>query len=321
MLRPVARASLCVALLLLPTPGCTGHDAHREAEQTPPHVVFVTGDEEYRSEKSMPMIARILHRNYGIRVTICYAVDPETGFINPDYLAGIQGLEALEAADLAVFFIRFRQLPDDQLQQVLDYVNSGRPIVGLRTSTHAFRYPEDDPRSRWNDAFGTDVFGQKWITHHGHHGTRPLTEVSVIQGKQDHPILRGVTPFQAYSWLYHVDGGEYRLHGDCDPLLSGHSLKSNHLEELEKFPLDNPVAWTKSYQGAKVFFTTLGHPYDFHETAMRKLLVNSILWGLDREDRIPPGGASVDLTGEYEPADAAFGGYKPGQRPQQVEPQ
>ena len=320
MSRPVFREGLWVALLLLLTPGCSRHDAPQETGETPFHVVFVTGDEEYRSEESMPMIARILHHHYGMRVTICYAVDPQTGSINPDYLEGIEGLEALEEADLAVFFIRFRQLPEDQLQRIFDYVNSGRPMVGLRTSTHAFRYLQDDPRSRWNDAFGTDVFGQKWITHHGHHGTRPLTAVSVIQGKQDHPILRGVTPFQAYSWLYHVDGGEHLLQGDCDPLLSGHSLKSNHLEELERFPLDNPVAWTKSYQGAKVFFTTLGHPYDFLEPAMRKLLVNSILWGLGREDRIPTAGARVELTREYEPSDAAFGGYRPGQRPEQVEP-
>ena len=319
MLRPVSREGLCVALLLLPIPGCSLHDANRTKEEAPPHVVFVTGDEEYRSEESMPMIARILHHHYGMRVTICYAVDPETGSINPNYLEGIMGLEALEEADLAVFFIRFRQLPDDQLQRILDYVNSGRPMLGLRTSTHAFRYDEEDPRSRWNDAFGTEVFGQKWITHHGHHGTRPLTDVSVIQGKQNHPILRGVTPFQAYSWLYHVDGGEHRLQGDCDPLLSGHSLQSNHVDKLDKFPLDNPVAWTKSYRGAKVFFTTLGHPYDFHEPAMRKLLVNGILWGLGREERIPAGGTRVELTGEYEPSDAAFGGYRQGQEPRQVE--
>ena len=320
MLRPVSRESLWVTLLLLLTCGCRRHDVARETHEPPPHVVFVTGDEEYRSEESMPMIARILRHHYGMRVTICYAVDPETGSINPNYLEGIEGLEALEEANLAVFFIRFRQLPDDQLQQILHYVNSGRPIVGLRTSTHAFRYQKDDPRSRWNDVFGTEVFGQKWITHHGHHGTRPLTAVSVIQGKQDHPILRGVTPFQAYSWLYHVDGGEHRLQGDCDPLLSGHSLKSSHLEELGKFPLDNPVAWTKSYRSAQVFFTTLGHPYDFREPAMRKLLVNSILWGLGREDRIPTRGARVELAGEYAPSDAAFGGYRRGQGPEQVEP-
>ena len=318
MLRSISRKHLWAMVLLLPIPGCGQHAATRTEEEALPHVVFVTGDEEYRSEESMPMIGRILRHHYGMRVTICYAVDPETGTINPDYLEGIEGLEALEEADLAVFFIRFRQLPDDQLQRILDYVNSGRPMVGLRTSTHAFRYDKEDPRSHWNDAFGTEVFGQKWITHHGHHGTRPLTAVSLIQGKQDHPILRGLTPFHAYSWLYHVDGGEHRLQGDCAPLLSGHSLQSNHLERLDKFPLYNPVAWTKSYRGAKVFFTTLGHPYDFREPAMRKLLVNGILWGLGREDHIPAGGARVELTGEYEPSDAASGGYRQGQEPQQV---
>ena len=284
-----------------------------------PHVVFVTGDEEYRSEESMPMIAGILHQHYGMRVTICYAVDPDTGMVNPDYRKGLEGLEALDEADLAVFFLRFRQLPEEQLQRVLAYVSSGRPIVGLRTSTHAFGYDQDDPRSRWNDDFGATVFGQKWISHHGHHGTRPLTAVSAWEGKQGHPILRGMMPFQAYSWLYHVHGGDHRLQGDSDPLLNGRSLKSNHMEELDLYPLDNPVAWTKSYRGARIFFTTLGHPYDFREPAMRRLLVNGIFWALGLEDRIPVGGANVDLIAEYAPSDAAFGGYRRGQEPRQMQ--
>ena len=307
---------LSLALVLF-LGSCTLPGLHRD--ETVPHVVFLTGDEEYRSEESMPMIAEILHRNYGVRVTICYAVDPETGMVNPDYLAGVEGLEALDDADLTVFFLRSRKFPDEQLEKVLEYVNSGRPSVGLRTSTHAFRYDGDDPRSRWNDEFGSAVFGQKWITHHGHHGTRPLTAVSLVKGKRGHPILRGVAPFDAHSWLYHVQGGEQRLQGDCDPLLNGHSLESNHMEELDLYPLENPVAWTKTYRGARVFFTTLGHPYDFREPAMRKLLVNGIFWALGLEDQIPAGGSNVDLMEGYAPSDAAFGGYKRGQKPSQVE--
>jgi hypothetical protein len=107
--------------------------------------VFVTGDDEYRSEVSMPMIAKILEARHGFKCTVVYAVDPSTGQRNPKYQQNIEGLEALKSADLAVFFLRFRALPDKQLKMILDYVNSGRPIVGLRTSTHAFRYPVDQP--------------------------------------------------------------------------------------------------------------------------------------------------------------------------------
>ena len=102
----------------------------------------------------------------------------------------IEGLEALETADLMVMFTRFRALPDAELNRILAYVKSGKPMVGFRTSTHAFLYPEGSPHTDLNDGFGRDVFGQKWITHHGHtlddRGGRCSAEAG------SHPILRGV---------------------------------------------------------------------------------------------------------------------------------
>lgn len=295
---------------------------------TPPahaqHVVFVTGDEEYRSEESMPMLARILKRDYGVRVTVLYSLD-ERGFIDPNNLTSIPGLAALDSADLMVMFTRFRALPDSQLRHILDFADSGRPMVGFRTATHAFRYPEDSPHAELNAEWPRRVFGQRWIVHHGHFddGGRPLTAVRPLSWRTSHPILRGVGEFQAYSWLYHVDGGGDELHGDSRPLLVGEALRSNHAEkgELDRYPLTNPVAWTKSHTGrsgrtARVFFTTLGHPYDFREEAMRKLALNGILWALGMEDRIPPEGARADPVGEYDPNNSGFGeAYKQGQRP------
>ena len=84
-----------------------------------PNVVFVTGDDEYRSEVSMPMIAKILEAKHGFKCPVIYAVDPGTGKPNPKYQQNIEGLEALKTADLAVFFLRFRALPDDQLKLIL----------------------------------------------------------------------------------------------------------------------------------------------------------------------------------------------------------
>jgi type 1 glutamine amidotransferase len=257
-----------------------------------PHVVFVTGDDEYRSEISMPMIARILERRHGFRCSIARAVDPATGKANPKFKTNIEGLDALKTADLAVIFVRFRALPDDQLKRILDYVDSGRPVVGLRTATHSFLYPSGDPRSRWNDGFGIEVFGQKWITHHGHSSR---TDVSVIEEAKDHPILRGVpSSFECASWLYHVAP----LVGDCRPLLEGKSIASEKKgKDLERYPPRQPVAWTKSHKGGRVFFTTLGHPKDFEQPAMRRLLVNGIIWALGRE--VPAGGASADPVEDY----------------------
>lgn len=183
-----------------------------------------------------------------------------------------------------VIFTRFRKLPKEQREYITDYAESGKPIVGFRTATHTFKY--DDPDLvYWNDAWPAKVFGQQWIVHHGHFddGKNPLTEVSILNA--EHPILKGVTPFKAYSWLYHVDGGDWKLNGDPELLLEGKSLKSKHQMDgkLNEFPLTNPVAWTKGYTGssgkeARVFFTTLGHPYDFTMEPMRKLALNGIFW-------------------------------------------
>ena len=160
---------LLLLLLLAPAPAAAQH------------VVFVTGDEEYRSEESMPMLARILKRDYGFRVTVLYSLD-ERGVIDPNNVASIPGLAALTDADLMVMFTRFRALPDSQLRHIVEYAESGRPMVGFRTATHAFSYPDDSPHQDMNEDWPRRVFGQKWIVHHGHFddGGRPLTAVEPV---------------------------------------------------------------------------------------------------------------------------------------------
>ena len=314
---PVAmRTIVLIALLFV----CV-HSAIGQAAD-PPHIVFVTGDEEYRSEESMPMLARILQRDYGFAVSVTYALNAE-GYIDPNVLDNIEGLKLLEEADMMVLFTRFRALPDSQAQYILDFAESGRPMAGFRTTTHAFLYKDDPEREHLNNEWPTKVFGQQWITHHGHFddGSLPLTRVEVIDSMKAHPILRGVSDFDAYSWLYHVHGGDHRLYGDSAPLLMGTALKSNHAnnDRLDRFPINNPVAWTKTYTGtsnatARVFFTTLGHPYDFKDESMRRLALNGILWALEYE--IPDGGARADTAAPYEPNNSGFGDkFKPNMRP------
>lgn len=290
----------------------------------PIHIVFVTGGEEYRSEESMPMLARLAKRELNAKVTICYALD-SLGFVDPNRLDHIAGLEALESADLMVIMTRFRALPEEERNYIANYVESGKPIVGFRTATHALKY-EDPELEYWNNEWPTKVFGQQWITHHGHFddGNNPLTEVYEI-GKK-HPILNGFKSIRAYSWLYHVDGGDWQLYGDSEPLLEGRSLKSKHEMDgnLDKYPLSNPVAWTKSYTGSKgikarVFFTTLGHPFDFKIPEVRKLALNGIFWALGKEQDIPLDGTNVVLDFAYEPNNSGFGKqYKPNLRPIQI---
>lgn len=260
-----------------------------------PHIVFVAGDHEYRSEVTLPLIAGILESQHGFRTSLVMPVDAD-GKMDPKADRSLQGLEALADADLAVFYLRWRTLPDDQMTKIIDYVNSGRPMVGLRTTTHAFRNQEGE-FARWNDGFGRDVFGQRWITHHGGRST-----TAVFPAVTPHPVLRGIEPFVGRSWLYHVTP----LQGeDVQILLLGRAIGSNRPEDGDHQHIQ-PVAWTKTYTGdtgrtARVFFTTLGHPEEFADINMRRLVINGIYWSLSKEAEIPEDGTRADLTGDYEP--------------------
>jgi type 1 glutamine amidotransferase len=289
-------------------------------EKEVPYIVFVTGDEEYRSEESMPMLAKMVERELGARTKVLFALD-SNGIINPNINDNIGGLEALEDADMMVLFTRWRKLPDDQAKYITDFAESGKPMVGFRTSTHAFQYGDDSLRQHLNNDWPVAVFGQQWITHHGHFedGHDPLTSVSIIEDQTGHPILRGVQAFDAYSWLYHVDGGDWSINPNTRHLLEGKSLRSQHEMDgnLDKFPLTNPVAWTNTYKGARVFFTTLGHPYDWKNENMRRLTLNGIFWALNRADEIPEGGLDPTIIGTYEPNNSGFGElFKQGRRPE-----
>ena len=91
----------------------------------------------------MPQMAKILAKHHGFKSTVLFAIDPKTGAIDPETLDNIPGLDALASADLMVLFTRFRELPDDQMKHIVDYTNSGKPIIGLRTATHAFNYKKN----------------------------------------------------------------------------------------------------------------------------------------------------------------------------------
>lgn len=271
-----------------------------EGKKEPKHLVFVTGDHEYKSEISMPMLARILEEQHGFKITVLYSGEPG-GKNDPQFEYNISGLEVLEEADLAIFFLRWRKLPQEQLDRILNYVNSGKPVMGFRTSTHSFNY-EGGEMAAWNDDFGAKVFGQRWITHNGH---RTSTNVQIEKEAANHPILRGVdSTFWVNSWLYNVTP----LVGDYQPLMTGYSVNGMNPgdPEFRGEKGRQPVAWIKTYTGtsgkkARVFFTTLGHPWDFKHESMRKLAVNGVYWSLGMENQIPANGPSVEIAGTYNP--------------------
>jgi len=290
------------------------------------HIVFVTGDEEYRSEESMPVLAKILAVHHGFKCTVLFAINKISGEIDPLTLDNIPGLEALDTADLMVLFTRFRELPDEQMKHILDYTNSGRPIVALRTATHAFAYKErkDSPYAQWTwnnkdpqfqGGYGRQVLGETWVNHYGAH-QKESTRGLIAPGMEGHPIVKGVGTIWGPSDVY----GLTTLNGDCRPVIMGYVLSGMNPDDKvneKKPPL--PVAWIKSYTGAsgktsRVFTTTMGHSGDLLDENFRRLLVNACYWGMGMEDKIPAR-AEVALVGPYQPTPIGFGKFQKGLRP------
>ena len=142
------------------------------------HVVLLSGDEEYRSEEAMTLLGRTLAVHHGFKCTVLYSIDPKTGEIDPTVKNNIPGIEALDTADMCVMSLRFRELPDEQMKHFVDYLNAGKPILALRTSTHAFAYSKDSKSAyakfdwknkEWPGGFGRQVLGETWVAHHGWH--------------------------------------------------------------------------------------------------------------------------------------------------------
>ncbi len=294
-------------------------------------VVLVSGDEEYRSEEALPQLARILSRRQGFTCTVLFAIDPADGCIDPNVTTNIPGLEALDRADLLIIFTRFRNLPDEQMKHVVDYIESGRPVIGMRTATHAFNlsggsyreYTWDCKDAGHEGGFGRRVLGETWVNHHGVHGTEGTRGVAA-PGKENHPILRGIAPGSIFG---PTDVYEVRLPlpGDSEPIVLGEVTATLAPDSPAVAAKNNPmmpVAWTRTYTGkqgkaARVFTTTMGASVDLLHEGTRRMLVNAAYWALKMEAKIPAH-SNVDLVGEYKPTAFRFRKdeeWKPGVKP------
>jgi hypothetical protein len=295
------------------------------------HIVFLAGDEEYRSEEGLPMLAKILAAHHGFTCTVLFSINPATGDIDPDCQTNEPGLAALDTADLCVMLLRFREWPDAQMKHFVDYLNSGKPIIGLRTSTHAFQYQRDKKspyakfdwnNSEWLGGFGRQVLGDTWISHHAEHG-KESTRGFFTQPVKDHPILRGVTDLWWPTDVYTVE----HLPANAQVLVWGQVLEGMRPQDPPAFgPVNNPlipVVWVREYKGdegktSKIVATTAGAAVDLQNEGLRRLLVNACYWSLGLEDQIPAR-ADVDYVGEYKPSFFGFGGAKKGVKPSDLE--
>jgi type 1 glutamine amidotransferase len=293
-------------------------------------VVLISGDEEYRSEEALPQLGKILAKHIGFDCTVLFAINPETGEIDPNNTKNIPGLETLADADLMIIATRFRDLPDDQMVHIDNYLKSGRPVIGMRTATHGFnlsgssnygQYHWRSNKEGWDGGFGRQILGETWINHHGQHG-KQATRGIVAEDQAQHPILRGIKSGDLFGPT-DVYGVRLPLPGDSQPLILGQVVTGMNesdpaLEGKKNDPM-MPVAWTKTYEVAdgkvgRVLTTTMGASQDLSSEGVRRLLVNGALWAVGLEEKITPD-LNVSIVGTYEPTKFGFGSFKKGVKP------
>lgn len=317
---PLRLFTCCLALLF----SLTGLSApstlvlERNKDPVGKHVVLLSGDEEYRSEEALPMLAKILSQRHGFKCTVLFALDPD-GTINPDNSKSLAGAEALDTADLIIMSLRFRAWPDEQMKHFVDAYRRGVPIVALRTSTHAFKISSGAYQDYTN--FGKNVLGEQWVSHWGKHkfeATRGVIE----PGAAAHPLLTGVTNVFGTTDVY-----EANPPADATILLRGLVLKGmNPLDppadhrktrkgDQKEQGVNSPamaIAWTRLFRNDagkenRIFTTTMGAATDLENESLRRLVVNAVYWGLDMDI---PTQADVRFVDPYAPRMYGMKGYR-----------
>jgi type 1 glutamine amidotransferase len=304
---PVLLSGFAAATLAFAAPADTMlHFEGRDGPGKGRTIVLISGDEEYRSEEALPMLGKVLSQRHGFDCTVLFAIDPATGLIDSNHQGNIPGLEALADADLMIIATRFRRLPPEQLRPIATYLQSGKPVIGLRTATHAFTGDAETNGIVWRD-FGLNVLGEKWVAHHGRHlveGARGVIE----PGQADHPVLRGVGTVYGPSDVYTVSN----LNPEATILLRGEvtatlAPDSPAVEGAKNAPM-MPLAWLRDYQvpegkPGRAFTSTMGAAVDFLDEDLRRLVVNAAyhLTGLEVPER-----ADVRVVDPYRPTFFGF---------------
>lgn len=212
-------------------------------------LCMLSGSFEYDSETSLAIFQDYIEKNYPVQSTqIIYQSEDDE-----------KSLEPLQDTDVLLVFTRRLNTTGKELDRFKTYCAEARPIVGVRTASHAYQ--------NWLD-FDKDVLGGDY---QGHYGAGPISHAEINPGAKDHPILDGISNFDSYGSLYRNPA----IATDTTLLLTGKT--EEHTE---------PVTWTRLHRGGRVFYTSLGHQQDFEVEMFLRLLANAILWTGGRLDAI-----------------------------------
>ncbi|SVB73655.1 uncharacterized protein METZ01_LOCUS226509 [marine metagenome] len=276
------------------------------------HIVFLTGDEEYRGEEGLPMMAKILSQRHGFKCTVLFSLN-DKGEIDPNNQKSLSHPQALDSADVIIMLLRFRTWPDEMYKHFDDACNRGIPVLGLRTSTHAFRGKLG--------GFGKRVLGERWVSHWGHHKREACRGVVEPSAKGD-SILNGVVDVFADSDVYEAYPPK-----DAKILMRGLVLenmkpdsKPSTRERKKGRGINDPamaVAWTRKHKWpsgktSNIFTTTMGAATDLQSEGLRRMIINAVYDGLGIE---VPKKADVDYLDPYKPLFYGFNSFRKGIKP------
>jgi hypothetical protein len=291
------------------------------------HIVFLAGDEEYRSEEGLPMLGKILSQRHGFRCTVLFSMNKSgDGTIDPTNQESLSHSETLDSADAIVMLLRYRHWPEEDMKHFVAAVNRGVPIIALRTSTHAFNYPGTAPTDlRKFNKFGKDVLGESWVNHWGNHkkeATRGIIEPS----NKVNPLLRGVSHVFGDTDVYEayppadatvlVLGSVLKGMNEDDPPADYRKKRADGKEQ----DINDPMmagAWTREHKNDagktnRIFCTTMGAATDLANEGLRRLVVNAVYWGLQLD---VPAKADVEFVDEFHPSPYGFGGQRKNLKP------
>ena len=272
-------------------------------------VVLIANDHEYKSEEALPELARILAHHHGFSCTVLFGIDPKTGNIVTGDPNNIPGTDALKDADLMVIFTRFQNLSAEQMQPVIDYLNRGGAVIGLRTATHGFRFPKESPFFKYSynykgtdfeGGFGRQILGETWVGHYGPNH-KSSTRLDIVPEQAAHPVLTGVKDMWAEIGAYvaHPIEGSTVL-AMAHPLTG---MTPDSPDDKAKTPM--PGAWVRTYKSSsgkegRVFASTYGASGDLANEGFRRMLVNACFWTTGLEKSIKPD-LNISLLGPYNP--------------------
>jgi type 1 glutamine amidotransferase len=216
-----------------------------------------SGSAEYKSAESLADLKKLLEAEYGASCTL-HVVD-EKG-------SKLTGIEDLETCDVAVIFTRRLKLDEGQVAKLKAYCDAGKPVVGIRTASHAFQ--------TWLE-FDRDVLGGNYKGHY-----KEDKPAAVKPSSQPHPVLRRVGAFTTTGKLYKNP----EIAADATRLLAATAPGTPETTETTE-----TVAWTREHKGGRVFYTSLGTPEDFKNPDFRRLVVNAIFWTANRDVPVATG--------------------------------